>query len=1355
MKSCVAQQIRNRTSLYFHRLPCRRTTCGWFLAALILSLPLASCARKESPRAGSRGEVAPVLVAQATRQDVPVTLRTIGTVEAYRSAAVRARVGGTLTRVHFREGQDVKEGAPLFSIDARPYAVALKAAEANLAGERAKAAIAAGNAERSVSLLDQNLVSQQEHERVMSAAQAESAAVRSLEASVENARLNLEFCSISAPISGRTSNLLVTEGNLVRANDDQALVVINQLAPIFVAFSVPQRSLPEIRQYMAEGPPLVVEASVTGASREPARGQLTFVNNAVDPTTGSILLKAEFPNEDLDLWPGEFVHVSVILTTRRGVLVVPASAVQSGQKGDYVLVVKSDQTAEMRPVTSGPRLDGKAIIESGLEPGETVVTDGHLRVVPGAKVAIKTGLESPGTTAEMNLPELCIRRPVMTSLVMLGILIFGIVGYRLLPVSNLPNVDFPTVSVSASLPGASPETMASTVATPLEKQFSTIAGISSMSSSSALGSTNITLQFDLSRDIDAAAQDVQAAIAAVHDLPKEMPSPPSYSKVNPADQPILFIALTSPTLPLSALDEYGETLLAQRISMVSGVAQVNVFGGQKYAVRIQLDPSALAAKGIGFDDVTAAIQRENVKLPTGTLYGPDQTFTIEAAGQLDEAEAFRSLIVAYRNGKPVRLEELGNVLDSVENIRTAAWYGDERSIFLVIQRQPGTNIVAVADAVKALMPTFRAKLPASVSMNILYDRSESIRASVKDVKFTLFLTLCLVVLIIFLFLRNLSATVIPSLALPMSIIGTFAIMYVFGYSLDNLSLMALTLSLGFVVDDAIVMLENIVRHMEKGEGVMEAALKGSREIGFTIISMTISLAAVFIPVLFMGGIIGRLFQEFAVTIMAAILISGVVSLSLTPMLCSRFLRHGKATHAAGVRDEPVLRRHGARLPGRADGLRAGTPVERAASPRRARLLDPDPRGHRGALPDRAHGIPAERGRGPDQRQHRGPGGDLLRADGAAPEGRGRHRRPGSQRRGDHDPRRRRRARRLQHRKHHRPAEAAEGAEALGGPAHHLAAAAPGRGPGNPGLPAEPASDQRRRPAVAKPVPDHHAGDRHRGAVPARAGLPGEAARPARPDRSQHRPDDPQPQGRRRDRPRAGDHPRGLDRADSADPLQRLRLAPDLLHLHADQRVPGHPRAETGVPGRRLVHGRALRPLGERNAGAPERGGDGDARARAAHRESLRADPLGDDLLQPEARRFPRAGRGRGRQAGPRRAASDHHDELPGNGAGVPVLHEGAGHAARGRGAGDLSRPGDPLRELHPSPDDPVRAPVRRLRRPRDAARLRGGPEHLLLRRRHHAGGAGQEERDHDGRLRAGGAAHGGTIARGGDPWRPA
>ncbi len=500
----------------------------------------------------------------------------------------------------------------------------------------------------------------------------------------------------------------------------------------------------------------------------------------------------------------------------------------------------------------------------------------------------------------MNIPEICIRRPVMTTLVMLGILVFGIVGYRALPVSNLPNVDFPTISISASLPGASPETMASTVAAPLEKQFTTISGITQMTSSSSLGSTSITLQFDLSRDIDAAAQDVQSAIAAVQRrLPNDMPSPPSYRKVNPADQPILFLTLTSPTIPLSDLDEYAENLLVQRISMVPGVAQVNVWGSQKYAVRIQIDPAALVAKGIGIDEVISAVQRENANLPAGILFGKTGTFTIEAPGQLRRAEAYRGLAVAYKNGNPVRLEEVAEVLDSVENTRSASWYNGERSMTIAVQRQPGANTVQVADAIKELLPEFRAMLPAAVTMDILYDRSESIRESVDDVKFTLFLTLCLVVLVIFLFLRNFSATLIPSLALPMSVVGTFAVMYLAGYTLDNLSLMALTLSLGFVVDDAIVMLENIVRHMEKGENAMQAALRGSREIGFTIISMTISLAAVFIPVMFMGGIVGRLFHEFAVTIGAAILISGVVSLSLTPMMCSRLLRHTPGTSERG------------------------------------------------------------------------------------------------------------------------------------------------------------------------------------------------------------------------------------------------------------------------------------------------------------------------------------------------------------------------------------------------------------------------------------------------------------------------
>ncbi|HSB72493.1 MAG TPA: efflux RND transporter permease subunit [Candidatus Methylomirabilis sp.] len=493
--------------------------------------------------------------------------------------------------------------------------------------------------------------------------------------------------------------------------------------------------------------------------------------------------------------------------------------------------------------------------------------------------------------------ELFIRRPVMTTLVMLGILFFGLMGYRLLPVSDLPNVDFPTIQVSASLPGASPDTMASAVATPLEKQFSTIAGIDSMTSTSALGLTNITIQFSLERNIDGAAQDVQAAIAkAQPQLPPGMPTPPTFQKVNPADQPIFYLALSSSTAPLYAVDEYAQTYLAQRISTISGVAQVQVFGSQKYAVRVQLDPTALASRGIGIDEVQRAVSQGNVNLPTGTLYGPHQALNVQATGQLTSAAAFRPLIVAYRNGSPVRLEQLGRVIDSVQTDKVASWYNGERAIVLAIQRQPGTNTVEVVDKIRQLLPTFRAQIPASVSMNILYDRSISIRESVQDVKFTLFLAIVLVILVIFLFLRNLSATVIPSLALPMSIVGTFAGMYLLGYTVDNLSLMALTLSVGFVVDDAIVMLENIVRHMEEGKSRMHAALEGAREIGFTIVSMTLSLAAVFIPVLFMGGVIGRLLHEFAVTIGMAVLVSGFVSLTLTPMACSRFLQPPAESH---------------------------------------------------------------------------------------------------------------------------------------------------------------------------------------------------------------------------------------------------------------------------------------------------------------------------------------------------------------------------------------------------------------------------------------------------------------------------
>ena len=491
----------------------------------------------------------------------------------------------------------------------------------------------------------------------------------------------------------------------------------------------------------------------------------------------------------------------------------------------------------------------------------------------------------------MNISAAFIRRPVMTILLMAGLVIFGLFGYSSLPVSELPAVDFPTIVVSASLPGADPDTMASGVATPLENQFSTIAGISSMSSSSTQGSTQIVIQFDLDRNLDGAAQDVQTAISAAgHQLPQNMPTPPTLRKVNPSDQPIMYLAMGSPTLPLQEVDKYAETLLARQISTLNGVAQVNVYGSQKFAVRIQADPVALAARGIGIDQVANIANAANPNIPTGALNGNTQSVVVHSNGQLQDAAAFNQQIIAYKNGAPVRVGDVAKATDGVENKFVASWYNRKRAIVLAIQRQPGSNTIQVVDEVKSILPHFMEQLPATVSLNVLYDRSQSIRDSVNDVEETLLLAAILVVAVIFVFLRTVTATIIPSLALPIAIIGTFAGMSFLGYSLDNLSLMALTLSVGFVVDDAIVMLENIVRHVEEGEKPFDAALKGAREIGFTILSMTMSLAAVFIPLVFMGGIMGRLLHEFAVTIVLAIVFSGIVSVTLTPMLCARLLQ---------------------------------------------------------------------------------------------------------------------------------------------------------------------------------------------------------------------------------------------------------------------------------------------------------------------------------------------------------------------------------------------------------------------------------------------------------------------------------
>jgi HAE1 family hydrophobic/amphiphilic exporter-1 len=504
----------------------------------------------------------------------------------------------------------------------------------------------------------------------------------------------------------------------------------------------------------------------------------------------------------------------------------------------------------------------------------------------------------------MTLSETCIRRPVLTTLVTASIIVLGIFAYRLLSVAALPAVDFPTLNITGVLPGASAETMAASVAAPIERQLSTIAGITSLTSSSSLGITSITIQFDLNRNIDGAALDVQTALSvAARKLPVEMTTPPSFRKVNPGDFPILYISLNSQTLPLHVVDEYGEITLAQQISQLSGVAQVLVYGAQKFAVRVQVDPVAAAARNISLEDVRNVVAKTNSNTPVGTLNGPKQTVALTASAAMTKADEYRKVVVAYRNGSPVHLDQIAHVIDSVENDKIASWFNDNRAIVLAIQRQPDANTVSVVDSIRSRLPQYRAMVPPSINMAVLMDRSISIRASVEDVQETLAIAICLVILVIFLFLRSISATIIPALAVPVSLIGTCAAMYVFGFSINNMTLLALTLSVGFVVDDAIVMLENIVRHIEGGMRPFEAALKGAREIGFTIISITFSLIAVFIPVLLMGGMVGRVFREFAVSIAVAIIVSGFVSLTLTPMLCARVLR----THHEGEKHNIVLR----------------------------------------------------------------------------------------------------------------------------------------------------------------------------------------------------------------------------------------------------------------------------------------------------------------------------------------------------------------------------------------------------------------------------------------------------------------
>src|SRR5438094_905147 len=639
----------------------------------------------------------------------------------------------------------------------------------------------------------------------------------------------LGYTKIIAPLSGRAGLRQVDQGNIIHAADLTGLVIITQLQPIAVQFSLPQQQIVRTNAAAAKGA-LTVDVFGNDGTTVIDSGTLKGIDNQVDQTTGTLKLKAEFPNANFQLWPGQFVNVRLKVETLPKAVVIPTSAVQRGPAGTFSYVIGPDDIATAKPIA--------------------------------------------------------------TSLLGVALLMGGALGYWALPVSALPQVDFPTVQVTTQLPGASPDVVASLITAPLERQLGQIPSLSSMQSTSSFGVSQISLQFDLNRDIDGATQDVQAAInAAAGILPKNLPYPPTYAKVNPADAPVLTLALTSETISLRAMSDIADTILGQRLSQISGVGRVAILGGLKPAVRVQADLARLAAYGISMEDLRNAIAGANVSGPKGSLDGTQQSYTIAANDQIAVAEAYRPIIIAYRNGSPVTIGDVAQIVDGLENDRTGGWYQGTPAVIIDIQRQPGANVIEVVRQIREEIPKLQRAIPAGVNLNVVSDRTITIRASVRDVQFTLILSVVLVTLVVLLFLRSLRATLIAGVALPLSLITSFGIMYFCGFSLDNLSLMALTIGTGFVVDDAIVMIENIVRHMEDGESVMEASLKGASEIGFTVISLTVSLIAVFIPLLFMSGLVGRMFREFALTLTIAVVTSEVVSLTLTPMMCSRLLKN--------------------------------------------------------------------------------------------------------------------------------------------------------------------------------------------------------------------------------------------------------------------------------------------------------------------------------------------------------------------------------------------------------------------------------------------------------------------------------
>ena len=801
------------------------------VAALLALLIAWSCLRPKAAGAGKDPPPVAVDVATVEPADVPVYLEGLGTVQAYYTVTVTARVDGQVQKVAFIEGEDVKKGALLAQIDPRPFQAALGVAIATRDKDRAQLANAHLDMDRYQLLAPEDLASKQTVDTQKALIAQLGAQIKGDEAAIDNARTQLDYTAIRSPIDGRTGIRQIDPGNNVHASDSTGIVVVTQIEPISVIFSLPEDVFGQLNAALQRGPAAVVALSRDGRE-ELDRGTVALIDNQIDQTTGTVRVKATLPNTQRHLWPGQFVNMRVLTQVEQQVLTIPASAVERGPEGLFTYQVQADSTVQPVALTTGNENEGRVVIEKGLKAGDRVVSSNQYRLQPGSRIkanpapAAGAAAKAPRRGA-VNVSRPFIERPVATTLLMAGVFLVGLAAFPFLPVAPLPQIDFPTILVSASLPGASPEIMASSVAQPLETQFAQISGVTQMTSTSVLGSTQVTLQFNLDRNIDAAAQDVQAAIdAAGGQLPKNLPSPPAYRKVNPADAAVLILAVHSDVLPVTQVDDYAETVIAQQLSQLPGIAQVTVGGQQKPAVRVQIDPVKLAAVGLQLEDVAGLITTASVDSPQGAITGPTKNFTIYDNDQLLKAAPWNDVIIAYRNGAPIRIRDVGVAVDGPENSQVRGFQNGKTGILLLVYKQPGTNVIDAVKGVKATLPRVLNSVPPSLKIDQVIDRTTTISASVRDVEFSLMLAIVLVVLVIFLFLRSFWATAIPGVTVPLALLGTAALMYVVGYSLDNLSLMALTIAVGFVVDDAIVMLENIYRHVEAGHEPVRGRAEG-------------------------------------------------------------------------------------------------------------------------------------------------------------------------------------------------------------------------------------------------------------------------------------------------------------------------------------------------------------------------------------------------------------------------------------------------------------------------------------------------------------------------------------------------